>query len=171
MKNGQKYKSSFISRFSPKSGPGPGTVQQGWTVETPGKKHSISSQTTRNEVLCMLTGNQRSPPFPLSFFLNLLALPEASLSLKMAMLGQQQYCQSCSGYPKSEGKFFTLARGMGNWALAFPTVLGWVKGFFLSIFFSFLSFLYRKDTLHYTNCIENQDSESKPRFWARKQLS
>ena len=54
------------------------------------KKHSILSQTTRNEVLCMLMGNQRSPPFPLRFFLNLLALPEASLSLKMAMLGQQQ---------------------------------------------------------------------------------
>lgn len=166
MKNGQKHKSSFISRFSPKSGPGPGTVQQAWTVETPGKKHSLSSQTTRNEVLCMLTGNQRSPPFPLSFFLNLLALPEASFSLKMAMLGQQQYCQSCSGYPKSEGKFFTLARGS-----CISHGVGVSEGFLSFYFFSFLSFLYPEDTLHYTNCIENQDSESKPRFWARKQLS
>ena len=99
----------------------------------PRKKHSISSQTTRNEVLCMLMGKQRSPPFPLSFFLNLLVLPEASLSLKMAMLGQQQYCQSCSGYPKSAGKFFTLARGS-----CISHSVG-VSGGFLSFFFLLFS--------------------------------
>ena len=34
----------------------------------PQEKNTISSQKTRNEVLCMLMGKQRSPPFPLFLF-------------------------------------------------------------------------------------------------------
>lgn len=159
MNNGQKHIFSFISRFSPKSGPSPRTVQLVWTVgnsrkntlslvREPEKRSSARWWVCRDSLLS----------FSFSFSISWPSLRPAPVS-KWQCCGSSSTGSHVVGTQNLNGKPFPLARGMENWTLVFLTVLGGGEDFFLFLFSS--SFFI----LRVVATAQTAQLHGEPKFW------